>query len=128
MAAPATTDQILRFFFRVQGRIGRQEYALGIGVVYPVNFAILFYLLTRHEIGGAMLLLLTAVSIPVLVALIVLMAKRCHDLGLPGTFFLLALVPLVGCSGRSRWRSCRAIRGLTRTDRHRPSSRSRVGD
>ncbi len=96
MAAPATTDQILRFFFRVQGRIGRQEYALGIGVVYPVNFAILFYLLTRHEIGGAMLLLLTAVSIPVLVALIVLMAKRCHDLGLPGTFFLLALVPLVG--------------------------------
>lgn len=96
MAAPATTDQILRFFFRVQGRIGRQEYALGIGVVYPLNFAILFYLLSRTEISGAMLLLLTAISLPVLLALIVLMAKRCHDLGLPGSFFLLALVPFVG--------------------------------
>ena len=96
MAAPATTDQILRFFFRVEGRIGRQEYALGIGVAYPLNFAILFYLLSRTEICGAMLLLLTAISLPVLVALIVLMAKRCHDLGLPGSFFLLALVPFIG--------------------------------
>lgn len=96
MAAPATPEQILRFFFRVQGRIGRLEYALGIGVIYPVNFAILFYLLTRTEISGAMLLFLTVVSVPVLVALIVLMAKRCHDLGLPGSFFLLALVPFIG--------------------------------
>jgi uncharacterized membrane protein YhaH (DUF805 family) len=24
------------------------------------------------------------------------MAKRCHDLGLPGTYFLLILVPAVG--------------------------------
>jgi uncharacterized membrane protein YhaH (DUF805 family) len=96
MPTPATTDQILRFFFRIDGRIGRQEYALGIGVVYSLNLAILVFLLTRTEITPATLTFLTILSIPILVGLIVVMAKRCHDLGLPGSFFLLALVPFIG--------------------------------
>jgi uncharacterized membrane protein YhaH (DUF805 family) len=96
MARPADTDTIIRFFFRVQGRVGRAEYALGIGVIYSVDLAVLFYLLNRTELSGGMSLLLTAVSLPVLVGLIVLMAKRCHDLGLPGSFVLLLLVPVIG--------------------------------
>jgi uncharacterized membrane protein YhaH (DUF805 family) len=93
---PAGLDEILRFFFRVQGRIGRAEYALGLGFIYSVNFAVLFYLLLHDEMHGLTLLGLTLLSLPLVVALAVVIAKRCHDIGLPGTFFLLILVPVLG--------------------------------
>ena len=38
---PATLDQVLRFFFRVDGRIGRVEYALGFGFIYALNTSVL---------------------------------------------------------------------------------------
>jgi uncharacterized membrane protein YhaH (DUF805 family) len=96
MAAPASTEQIIRFFFRVDGRIGRQEYALGITVVYALNFSILFYLIVRETMSPVGIVLLLLVDIAILVGLAVLMAKRCHDIGLPGLYFLLILVPLIG--------------------------------
>jgi uncharacterized membrane protein YhaH (DUF805 family) len=95
-AAPASNDQIIRFFFRVDGRIGRQEYALGITVIYALNFSILFYLLVRETMSPVSIVLLILVDIVILVGLAVLMAKRCHDIGLPGSYFLLFLVPVVG--------------------------------
>ena len=36
------------------------------------------------------------VGLPVLVAEFVLVAKRCHDIGLPGLFVVLLFVPVVG--------------------------------
>ncbi|MEJ0011879.1 MAG: DUF805 domain-containing protein [Bauldia sp.] len=96
MAAPATTDQLLHFFFRSNGRIGRQEYALGIGVIYSLNLSILFYLLVRETMSPVMLILLVLLDVIILIGLAVLMAKRCHDLGLPGLYFLFIFVPFVG--------------------------------
>jgi uncharacterized membrane protein YhaH (DUF805 family) len=96
MSAPATTDQLLRFFFRVDGRIGREEYALGITVIYSLNFSILIYLIRTETMTPLIAVLLVLVDLAILVGLAVLMAKRCHDLGLPGLYFLLILVPLIG--------------------------------
>ncbi|HVY21274.1 MAG TPA: DUF805 domain-containing protein [Bauldia sp.] len=96
MAAPASTEQILRFFFRIDGRIGREEYALGIGVVYSLNLSILFYLIVRETMTPVTIVLLILFDLIILIGLAVLMAKRCHDLGLPGSYFLLILVPVVG--------------------------------
>jgi uncharacterized membrane protein YhaH (DUF805 family) len=93
---PASTDQLLRFFFRTEGRISRAEYALGLGFIYAVNGAILLYVLIHPDISSTALFLLCVVTAPLVVGIAVVMAKRCHDLGLPGTFFLLILVPLVG--------------------------------
>jgi uncharacterized membrane protein YhaH (DUF805 family) len=94
--SPATNDQIFRFFFNVEGRIGREEYALGVTVVYALNFSILFYLIVRETMSPISIVLLLLLDIAILVGLAVLMAKRCHDVGLPGSYFLLILVPLVG--------------------------------
>jgi uncharacterized membrane protein YhaH (DUF805 family) len=95
-APPASTDRIFRFFFNVDGRIGREEYALGITVVYALNFSILLYLIVRETMSPLSVVLLLLVDIAILVGLAVLMAKRCHDIGLPGSYFLLILVPLLG--------------------------------
>jgi uncharacterized membrane protein YhaH (DUF805 family) len=95
-ARPASTEDIIRFFFRIDGRIGRQEYALGITVVYALNFSILFYLLVRETMTPITIVLLILADLVILIGLAVLMAKRCHDIGLPGSYFLLILVPVVG--------------------------------
>ena len=93
---PAGPDQILRFFFRVEGRIGRAEYGLGLGFIYALYFAIIAYVLGHDELTEGALLFLMLLAAPLIVALAVIMAKRCHDIGLPGSFFLLFLVPVVG--------------------------------
>lgn len=92
---PAGIEQVLRFFFRVQGRIGQMEYGLGVGFIYAIYFAILTFVFT-HDLSPDTALFLLFLTVPLLVALAVLMAKRCHDIGLPGSFFLLFLVPLAG--------------------------------
>jgi uncharacterized membrane protein YhaH (DUF805 family) len=94
---PASLDQILRFFFRVDGRIGRVEFALGFGCIYAVNLAILAFVLVRdNDLTPATWLFLVILSLPLVMGFLVIMAKRCHDLGLPGSFLLLAFVPFVG--------------------------------
>lgn len=93
---PATTEQLLRFFFRLDGRIGREEFVLGFGCILAANLAMLIFILEREDLAPATLLLLSAISLPMTVGIIVVMVKRCHDLGLPGSFFLLIFVPLVG--------------------------------
>jgi len=93
---PATTDQVLRFFFRTGGRISRGEYTLALIVLQAINLAILNELLSRDYVTPAALLLLVIISVPLVVGLVVIMIKRCHDIGLPGTFFLFALIPFVG--------------------------------
>ena len=88
---------MLIFFFRPVGRIGRTEYALGIGTLVAIEAAVVTYFLGHEDSRpGRGPLLLVLVGLPVLVAEFVLVAKRCHDIGLPGLFVVLLFVPVLG--------------------------------
>jgi uncharacterized membrane protein YhaH (DUF805 family) len=89
-------NDIVTFFFRANGRIGRVEYFLGAAFIYAVNLAILSFALDQGELSDGTIVLLWLVGVPSLVGVLVVMAKRCHDIGLPGTFVLIAVVPIVG--------------------------------
>jgi uncharacterized membrane protein YhaH (DUF805 family) len=93
---PASLLQLLVFYFRAEGRIGRAEYALGVGLLYAVNAALLTFALAHTEFDTDGLGLVAAAAMPSVAALFVLAAKRGHDLGLPGSFVLLLLVPAIG--------------------------------
>jgi len=92
---PAGLDQVLAFFYRPQGRIGRAEYALGLAFIYAVNLALLsIFFFRAPEAGGLIPAMLLA--LPLLLGFFVIVVKRCHDLGLPGSFVVLLFVPVVG--------------------------------
>lgn len=93
---PVGVDTFLRFFFRPAGRIGRQEFVLGIALIFAVDVVILTLLLGGDAPEPGLVLLLTVLSIPIVVAQLVLVAKRCHDIGLPGVYLLLLFVPILG--------------------------------
>lgn len=93
---PAGPARLIAFFYRPEGRIGRTEYSLGLAFIYSAAAAILFAVLGRTGLAfeaGALAMLL---ALPLTVAMFVLVSKRCHDLGLPGSYVLLLAVPLVG--------------------------------
>lgn len=94
--AAATRDQLIAFFYRPVGRIGRLEYCLGIGFIMAICCAILAATIARGALGGAPLAVALILGIPLLVAELVLIVKRVHDFGLPGSFCLLLAVPGVG--------------------------------
>jgi uncharacterized membrane protein YhaH (DUF805 family) len=93
---PASANDLLIFFFRPAGRIGRAEYALGIGTLVAIELAAISYLLGHDEIDPGVALLLTLIGLPLVVAELVIVAKRCHDVGLPGLFVVLLFVPVLG--------------------------------
>jgi uncharacterized membrane protein YhaH (DUF805 family) len=93
--ASAGFQDLLTFFFRAQGRIGRAEYGLGIAFIYAINFAILSFVIVHTDGEPGALVLATIAAIPLTIAFLVIVVKRCHDLGLPGTFVLLLFVPIV---------------------------------
>jgi uncharacterized membrane protein YhaH (DUF805 family) len=90
---PAGLDQILSFFFRPQGRISRREFGLGTLVILFLDLAILVFLARRGTPRPALILAMLALGLPLTIAQFVLVAKRCHDLNLPGSFVLLLVVP-----------------------------------
>jgi uncharacterized membrane protein YhaH (DUF805 family) len=90
---PAGLDQILAFFFRPQGRISRLEFGLGTLVVLLLDLAMLAFLVRRGPPGPGFVAAMVALGLPLAIAQFVLVAKRCHDLNLPGSFVLLLLVP-----------------------------------
>lgn len=94
--AAAGLDQTLAFFYRPQGRIGRGEYLLGIAFIWSISFAILSLVIAHTDASPGMLVVGSILGIPMTVAFLVLVAKRCHDLGLPGSFLLLLAVPFAG--------------------------------
>jgi uncharacterized membrane protein YhaH (DUF805 family) len=92
----ATPEQLLTFFLRPQGRIGRLEFALGAGLVICLELALLFFL-ARHPVVTPGAVLVTALpGLTLTIAMLVIAAKRCHDIGLPGSFVLLLLIPMIG--------------------------------
>jgi uncharacterized membrane protein YhaH (DUF805 family) len=93
---PAGIEQVVRFFFRPQGRITRTEYLLGIGFILAVEAALLALMWDRIEIAPALLFVGLLPGLLLTIAVLVLIAKRCHDIGLPGSFLLLLFVPAVG--------------------------------
>ncbi|MEX0852445.1 MAG: DUF805 domain-containing protein [Bauldia sp.] len=93
---PAGMRQFVTFFFRPRGRIGRTEYFLGAAFIHAVNLAIVSFALNHPEIESIGIALLWSIALPSLAGVLVVMAKRCHDIGLPGSFVLLAIVPGVG--------------------------------
>jgi uncharacterized membrane protein YhaH (DUF805 family) len=92
----ASANELLTFFFRPAGRIGRTEYALGVGMLVAIEAALVTYFLASDEADPVGALLLVVIGLPVLVAEFVLVAKRCHDIGLPGLFVVLLFVPVLG--------------------------------
>ena len=72
------------------------EYLLGAGFIYAVNLAVLSFVLSHPDLESSSVAVLSLIALPSLVAWLVLVAKRCHDLGLPGLFAVLALLPFVG--------------------------------
>ncbi len=93
---PVRTNELLRFFFYAGGRISRQEYALGVAFVYAANAALIAFAVHQANSDLALGLAIMVSAFPSTVAMFVLAAKRCHDMGLAGTFALLLVVPLVG--------------------------------
>jgi uncharacterized membrane protein YhaH (DUF805 family) len=94
--AAATRDQLIAFFYRPVGRIGRLEYCLGVGFIMAIGLALLAATIARGAVGGAPLAAAAVLAIPLLVAELVLIVKRVHDFGLPGSFCILLAVPGIG--------------------------------
>jgi uncharacterized membrane protein YhaH (DUF805 family) len=93
---PATASDLVTFFFRPVGRIGRLEYALGLGTIVSIETAVVAYVYGRDDIDPGIAFLITMIALPTVVAELVVVAKRCHDIGLPGLFVVLIFVPLLG--------------------------------
>ncbi len=89
-------DDFFAFFFRPQGRIARREYALGAGLLLAINASLLALLLTREDWATFASVMIASLWIPMLIAQLTMAAKRCHDLGISGTFCLLLAVPVIG--------------------------------
>jgi len=93
---PAGLAEIAEFFFRARGRIGRQEYLLGLGFIYAVNAALLSFALHQADPDLALGLVIMLTTFPSTVGVFMVTAKRCHDMGLSGAFVLVLVVPLFG--------------------------------
>jgi uncharacterized membrane protein YhaH (DUF805 family) len=93
---PASASDLLVFFFRPIGRIGRAEFVLAIGAILSLEVAAIAHLYRHDDVSPGVAFLMTLVAVPLLVAELVVAAKRCHDVGLPGLFVVLLLVPLLG--------------------------------
>ena len=90
----ASIDQVLAFFFRPQGRIPRSEFILGLLVIYALCLALVTFMVLHTSLEGAAVLVGLLLGIPLTLAQIMLVIKRCHDIALPGSFVVLLAVPL----------------------------------
>ena len=61
-----------------------------------MNLAVFAFLVARDALSPPLLVLLAMLGLPLFVAQLVLVAKRCHDIGLPGSYVLLLFVPVLG--------------------------------
>ena len=89
-------ETIARFFLDPAGRISREEYALGIGFLVAATTTLILGAVNGEAESPALLGFAIIVSMPLFLSQLVLVAKRCHDLGLGGVYVLLLFVPMVG--------------------------------
>jgi uncharacterized membrane protein YhaH (DUF805 family) len=94
--AAATASQFFNFFLRPQGRIGRLEFALGAALVMCLDLALLSFVTQEGVVTPGTMLVTALLGLPLTIAMLVVAAKRCHDVGLPGSFVLLLFIPFVG--------------------------------
>jgi uncharacterized membrane protein YhaH (DUF805 family) len=95
---PVGLDQILTFFFRPVGRITRVEFALATLLILCIDGAILMQLVGHPELRPGPVFAVMILGLPLLIAQLVVAAKRCHDMGLPGSFVLLLVIPGFGAA------------------------------
>ncbi len=93
---PATGNDLLRFFFATGGRIPREEYALGLVFIYAVNAALIAFSLHQADRDLALGLTIMISTFPTTLALVVLAAKRCRDIGISAWLAVIALIPVFG--------------------------------
>ena len=93
---PVGVGDLVLFFFYAGGRISRQEYTLGTVFIYALNAVLFAFAFHQAESNLALGFAIMVSAFPSTVASLVLAAKRCHDIALPGAAALLLLVPLVG--------------------------------
>ena len=91
-----STNEVLAFFFRPQGRIPRGEFVLGVLLLYALSLVLVTFMYLHTSMEGLALLVGMALGIILTVAQIMLVVKRCHDIALPGSFVVLLFIPLVG--------------------------------
>ncbi|MHA1157622.1 MAG: DUF805 domain-containing protein [Alphaproteobacteria bacterium] len=92
---PASLNQLIAYFIGLKGRTTRQEYLLGLAFLFTVNAAIINYVLGQAS-GPVEFETLFLITLPLLPSQIIITVRRCHDIGLPGAFVLLFLVPFAG--------------------------------
>lgn len=80
--------------FDFSGRIDRELYWHGIGLVWTTVLAVAAFAAARGDAGVAVAVMITAVA-PVWPEM-ALMSKRLRDIGLPGVLCVLNLVPMLG--------------------------------
>ncbi len=93
---PAGLETIARFFFDPAGRISREEYALGVGFLVAVSTTLILGAVSGEDESPTALGFAILISLPLYLSQFVLVAKRCHDLGLSGIYVLLLFLPMVG--------------------------------
>lgn len=105
-STPASVGDLVWLFISLRGRISREPYWLGFGVIFCLLAALagLWLQVAAIDIGpnGDLVLqeseqgvLLQVIMLALQWAIIALVAKRCHDRGLSGFLSFLTLVPIV---------------------------------
>ena len=97
---PASLSQLVSFFFSMSGRASRQEYFLGMAFLFTLNAALINLVIGQAAAGSAgvdpaSLSAAVLISLPFLPSPFFIGIRRCHDIGLPGLFVLLFLVPFI---------------------------------
>lgn len=91
----AANTSLVWLFFGFDGRISREVYWLGIGLLWCVLFVVIRMLVGtsgEEEAAGTVIIL----AIASLWCEMALLVKRQHDRGLPWFWCLLAFVPIAG--------------------------------
>ena len=78
-----------RLFTSPKGRINRQQWWIGVGIVFFAGYAI-------DRLLGDEGMVMVIVGLVLLAAVFMVHIKRCHDRGKSGWWALLTLIPLVG--------------------------------
>jgi uncharacterized membrane protein YhaH (DUF805 family) len=93
----ASNASFLWLFFGFDGRINREVYWLGIGLLWSVLFVLVGMMIdpsSDDSVPGGVILL----AIPSLWCEMALLVKRQHDRGMPWYWCLLAFIPILGAA------------------------------